>query len=243
MLIKKFLPYIICIVAGAVLTFFLFRLFSPAATPDKGIVNTPPAQAKKYTDAAGTVHTEIKVAQVEKATGNEPQYQHILDSMANVLKQKDKFIKDLTIAKVEHSGDFKPVYSDSNGTILHLNDDSLYKKITDNNVFPVYNTRVNYKDKYLDLSGTLNDDSSWHYTISEVLAIATHEKKKGWFSRELTVDVSSTNPNTHIVGISGIKITPKPKKWGIGINLSYSFNGTAFVPTMGIGLQRNLIRF
>lgn len=236
---KKYAAYFICAIVGAILALGIYQAFSPAITPETGKINTQPTAPKKFIDAAGTVHTENKVVQVENATGNEPQYQYLLDSIARILKQKNQYIKDLTAAKMEHAGTFIPIYIDTNGNQLKLNQTSV-----DSGRFKaVLNTRVRYKDKFLDLSGILNDDSSWKYKITESLVITTHEKKTGWFKRELVVDVSSTNPSTNIVGLTGIKIVPKPKKWSVGVNFSYSFNGTGFTPTVGIGLQRNIIRF
>ena len=234
--LKKYLPYALCLVAGIVIAILLMR-FHPGATPEKGSTQVV-EQPRNYTDDSGTVHTEIKVAQGESASNNNPYYQHKIDSMAAVLKTKNKYITDLEQLKTESSGTFIPVYIDTAGNQFKIN-----PRGKDSLPFIPINTRVQFKDKFLNLNGRLNDDSSWKYVISEELNIVTHEKKVGWFKRETTVDISSTNTNTRIVGLSAITIKPKPKKWGIGISVGYVYTGKQYQPAVGIGIQRNIIRF
>lgn len=235
LLLKKYFPYAICMLAGIVLTILLMSRFRPGATPQPGSTQVV-EQPRNYKDDSGTVHTEIKVAQSENGSNNNAYYQQKIDSMSIVLKTKNKYIKELEQLSLQSSGTFIPIYMDSIGTqIASVKKDSF--------PFIPINTRVQYRDRFLNLSGQLNDDSSWKYSITEVLNIVTHEKKVGWFKRQLTVDVSSANPNTHIVGLSSIRVIPRTKKWGIGINIGYVYTGIKWTPSVGIGIQRNIIRF
>lgn len=232
---KQILHYAIAAIIGGLIVWILFNPSPPSATPKSGNAANAAPKAKQYTDAAGTVHTEVKVARVEKGDEIPAFYKRQMDSMASVLRTKDKYIEDLVQANLENSGTFIPIYIDTSGKQSIDPADSTGKIYS--------NQQVYFNDQFLTLKGSLHRDSVWQYSIREILKITTHYKKKGWFSRELTVDVSSTNPNTRIVGLSGISIRPKPQKWGIGFFAGTAFDGKKWSPSVGIGIQRNFIRF
>lgn len=232
---KQILWNVLAAILGGIIVWLLLKPSSPMATPEKGNAAIAAPISKQYTDAAGTVHTEVKVAGVEKGSEIPLFYKRQIDSMAAVLKTKEKYIEELVQANLENSGTFIPIYIDTSGK------QSLSPSDSTGTIAP--NLGVYFNDQYLTLKGNLHKDSLWKYSIREILNITTHYKKKGWFTRELTVDVSSTNPNTRIVGLSGISIRPKPTKWGIGFFAGTAFDGKKWSPSIGIGIQRSFIRF
>ncbi len=232
---KIIFHYIIAALLGGLIVWLLFKPSPPMATPNMGNVTNVIPNPKQYTDAAGTVHTEVKVVKVEKGSEMSAYYQRQIDSMASVLKTKQKYIEELMQANLENSGTFIPVYIDTTGKKSFDPADSTGKIATNQDVY--------FNDQFLTLKGSLHKDTLWRYSIRETLNIITYYKKKGWFSRELTVDVSSTNPNTRIIGLSGVSIRPKPTKWGIGFFAGTAFDGKKWSPSVGIGIQRNFIRF
>ena len=47
---------------------------------------------------------------------------------------------------------------------------------------------------------------------------------------------------THTV-IERVSVPEKPKRWGIGPQLGFGYNGRDWMPYVGVGIQYNLIRF
>jgi len=187
----------------------------------------------KYTDEGGTVHTENEVAQAADIEGINNYYQGIIDSLMKVIKNKPKApaVQNLVLAGTETNGSFKPkidtVYLDTNH----------YEA-------PIYT--INYKDKWLQLKGYVNADSPWTYLVVDSIGLVTYWHRKHWYSKkQLLIDGFSFNPNTHLTGLTAIKLNAaQPKKWGIGFMVGYGV-GRDFTlqPFVGVGIQRNFIRF
>jgi outer membrane protein W len=81
--------------------------------------------------------------------------------------------------------------------------------------------------------------------MNDSLTIVAYLKKKYWFSRAyLYFDATAQNPYTTIKGLTGIKVKDDTmEKWGIGVTVGYGANSNGLSPFVGIGLQRNFIRF
>jgi len=175
-----------------------------------------------YTDKGGTEHAEkmVAIGEVNALRGS---YQHTIDSLSKLLKVKPKMIREIVQAGTETSGDFIPTYI--------LVDDSSNQ------------LGVSYQDKWLKISGVTNSDTSWKYSITDSFTAVTYLKKTGLFRRTLFLDAFAENPNTHIRGLTGIRVERPVKKFGVGLNVSYAYDGLRWRPVMGVGLQYNLIRF
>ncbi|MCK9402915.1 MAG: hypothetical protein M0Q26_05920 [Chitinophagaceae bacterium] len=226
----------------------------PGATPLMGIISQPDTPTQ-YTDAAGTVHTEIKVATASdvQKQGLRNDYKQTIDSLSRALKIKESRIKDLVKISLKTSGSFSPFYvitgkKDTSFTIQKIPPDS-----SDNIIFSSIPSRlladsnqsieVHYNDPWLILTGQLNNDSSWNYTINEDLNIVTYNKRIGLFKNELMLDISSKNPKSIVSGLTGIKITPTPKKWSIGLQAGYFFDGQKIRMGVGLGVSKTFVRF
>lgn len=187
------------------------------------VKNTPPV---KYVDKGGTVHTEKPVAVANIAT-IKASYERIIDSLTRVLKIKDKRITDLLAVGTTTTGTFKPKIDT---VVIHGTNTAV----------------VSYQDKWLSVSGVVNEDSQWSYSYKDSLSFTTYNKKTGFLKlgRTLMLDAFSHNPNTTIEGLTAIKISKaKPKKFGIGVNVGYGFDGKVWKPVVGVGVNYNLIRF
>jgi hypothetical protein len=196
------------------------------ASGNTTLVVKPPTQ---YTDDGGTVHTETAV----DIEGINNYYQEVIDSLVKVIKAKPKVkaVQNVALIGTETNGSFKPkidtVYLDTNH----------YES-------PTY--IINYKDKWLKLKGYVNIDSAWQYQVVDSIGLVTYWRRKHWYStRELYIDGFSFNPNTHLTGLSAMKLNEaKPKKWGVGFMVGYGLGKNLQPqPFVGFGIQRNFIRF
>lgn len=256
---SKTLPFLCLLIAAFLMSMLLHG--RGCNRPSPGAKQAPPAP-QQYTDVNGKRHaqTPLVTASNDQIGQINTYYQHIIDSMAGALQVKDKRIKDLVKLNLSTQGTFRPIYivhknSDSNkanssqtnpdsaktislgtGTKLHLNDSA-------GTILSAKDVEVRYNDPWLNITGRLDSDSSWRYTINEDLTITTYEKKTGLFTKQLFLDVASKNPNSIVTGLAGIRITPKLKKWGIGIQAGYYYNGSSFAPAVGVGIIRTIIRF
>ena len=107
-------------------------------------------------------------------------------------------------------------------------------------------TTFHYRDAWIEIEGTmLKDTVDLHYTIRDSLWFSTYWKRTGWFKKELLLDGFSADPHTIMTGIKGISLDKErsPVRLSLGPVISYSLIGGQFKPTIGIGLQYNLIRF
>lgn len=66
----------------------------------------------------------------------------------------------------------------------------------------------------------------------------------GYDKRKPFVEVVNTNPYMRTTNLRSYNVKIKPKRFGIGVNISYSINSKLQVlPSIGVGLQYNIIRF
>lgn len=225
------------VILSIVVLIVLFSLVKSCQTPEHTPVtgNTtfvvkPPTQ---YSDAGGTVHTETTVAQAVDIEGINLYYQGVIDSLVKVIKAKPKVaaVQNVALVGTETSASFKPKI------------DTIY--IESSKLKPPMYT-INYKDKWLKLKGFVNADSAWQYRVTDSIGLVTYWRRQHWYSkRELLIDGFSFNPNTHLTGLTAIKLNAaQPKKWGVGFVVAYGVGkDLTLQPFVGVGIQRNFIRF
>ncbi len=173
-----------------------------------------------WTDDSGRIHGKVEVAKTID-------YQRIVDSIAKTIKVKPNQVKAVVVAATQTAGTFSPTITPD----------------TSKEVFDFGNSKVNYQDKWLTINGTIGD-SIWHYQVKDSLSFVIHEKKKGWFKKQLYLDAISFNPHTSFSGLASVQIpTPPPKKWSIGFCAAYGLGNNGLTPFIGVGIQRSLIRF
>lgn len=218
--------------------------------------NTP----TQYTDAAGTVHTEIRPAQVVSMQELREHDQRIIDSMLRLIKAKPSSVRDITTADISTQGSFIPDYygADTSGKIFHLSEGN-YDPVL---IVPADTSfinyagkryveykpadkplRIQYSDRWISLHGSIAKDSSLHYTIYDAISAVGYEKRTGLFKSEFVVDVSSINPHSKISGLYAVRMQKKPKSWGIGITAGYVYDGQTMRPGISLGITKTLIRW
>ena len=226
----KLLIAVVLIIAIVVCTFRACNHTQPALTssaPGKVIPKQIPIT---YKGKSGTVHTEIKVVQAEHDVWLEEYYQHLLKEARDSLKLKEAELKEVVAASLYTSGSVK--ISIKRDTVrVH---DTLYPA----QVFK-------YQNKFINLVGRIENDSmDLGYKTFDSLTFVTYTKKKNWFAKkELYLNAFSMNPNASIKGLQSVKITAPAPKWAVGITAGYYFNGQVFVPGVGIGITKTLIRW
>ena len=193
-----------------------------AATIAK-IKDTPPEHKK---DAGGTDHAEKQVAE-----GSTDQmrafFLHQIDSLTALIDANTSNVTSYVGIGTESSGEM------SNGTAADYTDTPV-----------ICPGSLSWSDQWSKIQAT-NDSGSWKvkYSFRDSLNLITYWKKKG-LKKNLYVNAFSYNPHTTIVGLNEMQLpAAKPKKFGIGLNASWSFYNGKFRPSAGVGIQYNLIRF
>lgn len=183
------------------------------------------APVHHYTDAAGAVH-----AQKQVASGNMDLllsiYKKRIDSQTNLLKIKDKQLLSITQASTVTTGSI-----DHGITVDYAGDPCPDK--------------IDWSDQWATIEAKYKDTAWWvGYSLRDTITAVTFWKKAGLFKKALYVDVKSQNPNVHFEGIQAIRVAmPRAKKFGLGVNISYTFLNGQWRPVVGAGIQYNLIRF
>jgi len=241
---------LIVILVLAVVLLFSKQSQHPGATAN--FTNGKENKPMQYTDPAGTVHTELKVAQGAGIDEMSEHGQHITDSLAKKIGTKTAAIKDVTVVEASTVGSIHPMYYtkniiDSGGLHFFTQGSNDTLQLSTNTPLASTDTNrqtiISYQDKWLELHGTLHKDSALYYGIYDELSVVGYEKKTGLFSSALYVDVSSANPHTHISGLTGIRVIPKPKQWAIGITAGYCYDGAAIRPGISIGITKTIFRW
>lgn len=121
------------------------------------------------------------------------------------------------------------------------------KEIPDKSGNSIAATLKVHQDKYLYAEYNPSNDSLFlDYKVA--LNTAKYSKRKSFLhQRENYINIWSDDPRVTINGVKRFSedVTPKPKRFSIGPNVSYSYNFLTgkWQPAVGIGLQYNLIRF
>ena len=105
----------------------------------------------------------------------------------------------------------------------------------------------NKKDKWLSLSGTFTNIGkldSVHLSLNFDIDILSGINKE---TKKRTTSVLTDCPYVKTIGIRSFKFDEaKPKRWGVGFQIGYGLsldNNPHFSPFLGVGIQRNIIRF
>ena len=193
----------------------------------KNIATVKNAPVQHYTDAAGDDHATKPVA-IGDYDALLRFYESVIDSQAKLLNIQANKIQSLTQATAETKG--------SIGNGIASDYDSVWQPCPE---------RIDWKDKWSVISA-LKLDTGWllRYQLNDTITTVTYWKKVGLFKKALFVDIKTQNPNVRFAGIQSLQVAgPKPKKWGLGINVSYTYYEGKWRPVVGVGLQYNLFRF
>jgi hypothetical protein len=202
----------------------------------------------QHSDADGTVHTEVKAYSDADINYLNKYYQDIIAGLTKKLNAKQSDLNDITIINTETEDSFKPTFIDDTPLVKTIDSNLFFTGLKNkfDNIFNKPDSTekiIYYKDKWLELHGNTNKDSTWHYTMNDVINIVGYEKKTGFLKSEIYVDVTTENPHTKIVGFSAMRIQPKIKSWGIGVSAGYVFDGSSIKPGISLGITKTFLRW
>lgn len=226
----KLLVAIGLLIAISVCTFRACNRDQPALTTSAPGKVTPKQIPITYKGKSGTVHTEVNVVQAEHDVWLEEYYQHLLKEARDSLKLKEAELKEVLAASIKTEGSFKiPVIHDTIKTIDTVYPSKIFR----------------YGDRFITLVGRIDQDTvDLGYKTFDSLTFVTYTKKQHFFAkRELYLNAFSMNPNATIKGLQSVKINAPARKWAVGVNAGYFFDGSTFRPGIGIGIQKTIFRF
>jgi hypothetical protein len=181
-----------------------------------------------YTDLNGLEHAAL------------PEVTLTASEVKSLLPDQSKSLTDKLGANLS---DFKNLVTATTETAQSIE----VPAIVHDTVYTGNNTATfHYHDAWIDITGTvLKDTVDLQYSVRDSLWFSTYWKHTGLFKKELLMDGFSADPNTALTGIKGISLDKerRPVRLSLGPVISYSLIGGQFKPTLGVGLQYNLIRF
>jgi hypothetical protein len=86
---------------------------------------------------------------------------------------------------------------------------------------------------------------SLDYTVRDTIDVVV-SAGGGFFRNKYSITGKSSNPNTEIVGVDGLIIDDRKKRWGLGLTVGYGATYTDRVhlaPYVGVGLNYQLVRW
>lgn len=141
------------------------------------------------------------------------------------IQTKDSIILELqkevkrNKSKIKDGGSVTIVKTETVIDTLFLNNDSDY----------------HYSDKWIDWNLSLRDSIEFDLSVRNDYSIVIGREKSQYYA-----EITNQNPYTKTNVFRTYQVTmPKPKKFGLGIQVGYGFEG----PYIGIGIQYNLITF
>lgn len=213
--------------------------YSPAPMQD----NTEQVETSEWVNNAGDIVESVKA---------DPSYfaQHdkeLLDSVAKVYNTKPKKVIEYVViheqgeSDIPQSGktaaDYMPV--DSNKKDCPPEVKSLSADFSN----PYYDAHV----KIANVGSS--DTSSLHISSRDTLTMLWKWVPEGNIfhrTKKLQLDISNANPDNKVYIDHAYRITEKPKRWAIGLQLGYGvyMKGIPqFVPYAGVGITKTIIRF
>ena len=185
---------------------------------------------KVWKDKDGKNHAKISVLEYEST-------KHFLD-----LDTKKGEIWELQQLVKEYKKKLK-----NKGSVTIITDETVYeeekKKIPDK-AFRGLSIFDTISNNYVWSSfGFKNDSSYFKLKVYNKYSLIIAEESQGWFKPNKTyVEVINDNPYTETKGVRTFLVSQKPKKWGLGPNVSLGYNGE-FKPYIGFGVQYNLMQW
>lgn len=162
----------------------------------------------------------------------------LLDSIAKVHRSKVKYIKEVVV--ITQQGETQIVSTEK--PVIRYVDSAKTKIKSLSEIFfnPWYVATAT-----IDITG---ESSRLELQSTDTISVVWKQVKEGnIFHRKnfLQLDVTNKNPYNHIIALEAYRVpAPKPKKFGIGIQVGYGFS-TGLQPSayIGVGASYNIIRF
>lgn len=192
------------------------------------VIQTQTDSLSVYKDKYGTEHAQ-RLAVEGSYTVLKNYYNGLLDSVSRRTGAKQKNIKAVGTVGTEASGE------------VALKVDTVYTSDTSR----TYN--FTYSDRWINMSGNIGNQNNLTYKTYDSIVLTTYAKPSGFFGlgkKQTYVDGYSLNPHSHITGLQSLLLTSeRDKKFGIGIQVGYGYNGLKWAPYFGVGIQYSIIRF
>lgn len=181
-----------------------------------------------YKDKYGTEHAQ-RLAIESSYTVLKNYYNGLLDSISQRAGVKQKNIKAVATTGVETGG------------AVALRVDTIYRSDT------TQSYQFSYVDRWIDITGDIGEQNKLTYKTFDSIVLTTYAKPSGFLGlgeKHTYVDGYSLNPHSHITGLQSMLLTSeRDKKFGIGVQAGYGWNGLKWAPYFGFGIQYSIIRF
>lgn len=211
---------LIMFVVVALYALFMTKSCMNEKTQNQNLIEALKNENQKVTywkDKNGVEHAKVIEIQLTHEQ-MDALHQGKLDSMANLLKIKEKQITQYIAITTSTHGQFStPVDTVYESDTVYLPSDTVKPVITHNPIL-----KMNYKDGWLDFKGDIHKGRFYgEYTMKDSLTFVTYYKNTGFLGlgrRVHYLDVKSDNPNTTILNAKDYKfVEPKDKHVGFGI--------------------------
>lgn len=134
---------------------------------------------------------------------------------------------DVKICQIEELKRVRAKIADTVKTFVYLN--------------PQGKQQYSYNNKWLDVNvNTADSTLTYNY---EVELVDTKYTKGILFWRKTYEDIHLADPHARISNIQGFRSEKEKRRFGLGLSLGYSYAGDRLRPSVGVGLNYNLISF
>lgn len=164
---------------------------------------------------------------------------HLRDSIAGIYRVTTQQITELLQANLKAESEVPAI-----DTTVIETAPSLVK-----NCPPVIKSMTQrFKNKWYDATATTGERARLLLKVYDTLTVIRHEVKTGNIFNRKTyqqLDISLSNPVNIISGVKSFMVAPpKPKKFGIGVQVGYGWQGS-LKPSIyfGVGVSYSIIRF
>ena len=228
---NKLLVLLFAAVAVTIILLFLFKC-NPTTPVVTGKIDSVFYWKNKYHEqVASVIGTAADFAVINK------QYQ---DSLASVYNTKKKWLQDYLIAWTSGETEVPAV-----DTTKHI---EYYPVNVESDCPPqIKSMSQSFHSAYYNALAQIGDSSYLYIQHTDTLTAIWKTVVQGnIFKRKkfLQLDLNFADTSNKVVGVHAYrKVMLTPKRFGIGVQAGYQFNGSQFQPYFGIGISYNVIRF
>ena len=184
-------------------------------------------QKKKGQEVATTSVAKMDAIGFLKMKGLEEDNKRLQELVSKYKKE----VKNASIVKTETK-----ILTTTNTEVVH-------DTVTN---YPIYTSNFNLNDWVVGKVVSKNDSTNIDLSVKDELHLVVYDKNMGLFKdRKTMIDIYSLNPYSKVKQIKSFSVEDRQKKSKISIGPFVGFGVTGkgtLQPTIGVGLQYNLIR-
>lgn len=226
---KTWLIVVALIAVIGVLTYFLIQA-RKAASVRQGQIIALTDKATIFENAAGQWQTE--------AMGMKKSYEEVY---AELQKAKAELVKKgVDVKNLRTLVKSNVVIRDT----FQVQDIVTIMDVQDQYVHDTTYMGFTYEDEWAKITSRQN--MFWYtveYEVRDSVSYIIKEKHNPFKGTTLSLTGVSSNPNTRIEGLSLLELRPNPKRFVVGPQAGYGFNGKNFTPYLGVGITYKLLEF